>query len=77
MLTERRILQEILRGLEAIGETRFGSVVRGAKSVLRCINPIRQLVSEGAFIVPVSENVSELALASTNLASRGLVMRLL
>ncbi|KAF8601837.1 hypothetical protein BDV93DRAFT_445172, partial [Ceratobasidium sp. AG-I] len=55
VLTERRILLAILRGLEKMGKTRFGSVVRGAKSLLRCMTPIRQLVSEGAFVVPVSE----------------------
>ncbi|KAF8600767.1 hypothetical protein BDV93DRAFT_446901, partial [Ceratobasidium sp. AG-I] len=43
VLTERRQLLGIGRGLETIGKTQFGTIPQAASSMLRCMPPIRQL----------------------------------
>lgn len=46
-LAAKRKELEIGRGLEAIGKTRFGTVVLSAISVLRCLLAIQALTEEG------------------------------
>lgn len=45
----------IKRGLETIGKTRFGSVVRGAKSVDRNIPAVKLVVQRDDFDLDVSD----------------------
>jgi hypothetical protein len=40
---------KITRGLEAIGKTRFGTVIRGARSVSTCRPAIVRVVERGNF----------------------------
>lgn len=39
----------IKHGLEAIGKTRFGTVVRAARSLNRCLPAIKKVVERGVF----------------------------
>ncbi|QRV72090.1 hypothetical protein RhiJN_00104 [Ceratobasidium sp. AG-Ba] len=57
LLEERRKLLKIRRGLEAIVETWFGTVVIAAKSLLRCMPAIRALVVEEAIVIPEHNNL--------------------
>ncbi|QRW15693.1 hypothetical protein RhiXN_03694 [Rhizoctonia solani] len=52
LLDQLRKLEGILRGLESIGKTRFGTVGHAALSLLRCMGLIRRLVSKGAIDIP-------------------------
>ena len=45
---------KIKRGLEAIGKTRFGTVIRGAKSISTCRPAIARVVERGNFDLGVS-----------------------
>jgi hypothetical protein len=50
---QMRANEKISRGLEAIGKTRFGTVIRAARAVLDCIPAIRRMVDEGKFSLGV------------------------
>lgn len=43
-LTVARQLAGVSRGLEKVGKTRFATICRAGASVLRCIEPLKEIV---------------------------------
>ena len=49
---------KITRGLEAIGKTRFGTIIRAARALEKCLPVIKRVVERGVFNLEASIVVS-------------------